>query len=190
MTLGNHEFDNGVDALVSYLEEIKNIPTVVSNLNTTAEPNLDKHLLPSLIFTINNTKVGIVGYLTTDTPIISKTGNVKFFEEVDSLKKETKKLRDSGVNIIIGLGHSGIEKDKIIAQEVEDIDIIVGGHSHTFLYSGTPPSIEKPYGPYPLYVTNVKNKAVPILQAYADTKYVGKVVLKLDSNRDLVSIDG
>jgi len=52
------------------------------------------------------------------------------------LKKETKKLRDDGVNIIIGLGHSGIEKDKIIAKEVEDIDIIVGGHSHTFLYSG------------------------------------------------------
>lgn len=54
----------------------------------------------------------------------------------------------------------------------------------------TPPSIEKPYGPYPLYVTNVKNKAVPILQAYANTKYVGKVVLKFDSNGDIVNIDG
>ncbi|XP_060838143.1 protein 5NUC-like [Rhopalosiphum padi] len=190
MTLGNHEFDDGVDTLASYLERTKHIPTVVSNLNATAEPNLDKYLLSSLVFTINNTKVGIVGYLTTDTPTISKTGNVEFFEEVESLKKETKKLRDSGVNIIIGLGHSGIEKDKIIAQEVEDIDIIVGGHSHTFLYSGTPPSIEKPYGPYPLYVTNVKNKAVPILQAYANTKYAGKVVLKFDPNGDLVSIDG
>jgi len=52
------------------------------------------------------------------------------------LKKEIKKLRDSGVNIIIGLGHSGIEVDKIIAKEVEDIDLIVGGHSHTLLYSG------------------------------------------------------
>jgi len=57
-------------------------------------------------------------------------------------------------------------------------------------FSGTPPSIEKPYGPYPLYVTNVKNKAVPIVQAYANTKYVGKVVLKFDSNGDLVSVDG
>jgi len=54
----------------------------------------------------------------------------------------------------------------------------------------TPPSIENPYGPYPLYVTNVKNKAVPILQAYANTKYVGKVVLKFDSNGDIVNIDG
>ncbi|CAI6346863.1 unnamed protein product [Macrosiphum euphorbiae] len=190
MTLGNHEFDDGIDTLVSYLDGIKNIPTVISNLNTTAEPTLDKYLLPSIVFTINSTKVGIVGYLTTDTPTISNTGNVEFFDEVESLKKETKKLRDDGVNIIIGLGHSGIEKDQIIAREVEDIDIIVGGHSHTFLYSGTPPSIEKPYGPYPLYVTNVNNKKVPILQAYANTKYVGKVVLKFNSNGDLVSIDG
>jgi 5'-nucleotidase len=190
MTLGNHEFDDGIDTLVSYLEGIKSIPTVVSNLNTTTEPNLDKYLLPSIVFTINKTKVGIVGYLTTDTPSISNSGKVEFFDEVESLKKETKKLRDDGVNIIIGLGHSGIKKDQIIAREVEDIDIIVGGHSHTFLYSGTEPSIEKPYGPYPLYVTNVKNKKVPILQAYANTKYVGKVVLKFDSNGDLVSVDG
>lgn len=69
-TLGNHEFDDGIDTLVSYLEGIKSIPTVVSNLNTTAEPNLDKYLLPSLVLTINTTKVGIVGYLTTDTPVI------------------------------------------------------------------------------------------------------------------------
>lgn len=67
---------------------------------------------------------------------ISSPGAVGFFDEVESLKKITKKLRDDGVNIIIGLGHSGIEVDKIIAKEVEDIDIIVGGHSHTFLYSG------------------------------------------------------
>jgi len=69
-TLGNHEFDDGVDTLASYLERTKDIPTVVSNLNATAEPNLDKYLLSSLVFTINNTKVGIVGYLTTDTPVI------------------------------------------------------------------------------------------------------------------------
>lgn len=69
-TLGNHEFDDGVDTLISYLEGISDIPTVISNLNATAVPDLDKHLLPSLVFTFNDTKVGIVGYLTTDTPVI------------------------------------------------------------------------------------------------------------------------
>lgn len=66
---------------------------------------------------------------------ISSSGAIGFYDEIESLKKETKKLRDSGVNIIIALGHSGIEKDVTIAKEVDDIDVIVGGHSHTFLYS-------------------------------------------------------
>lgn len=69
-TLGNHEFDDGISSLVSYLDGIKDIPTVVSNLNLTAEPDLNKFVFPSLVFTLNHTKVGIVGYLTTDTPVI------------------------------------------------------------------------------------------------------------------------
>jgi 5'-nucleotidase len=47
-----------------------------------------------------------------------------------------KQLLENGVNIIICVSHSGIEKDKIIVKEVEDIDIIVRGHSPTFLYFG------------------------------------------------------
>lgn len=70
---------------------------------------------------------------------ISNTENVEFFDEVESLKKETKKLRENGVNIIICLGHGGIEMDQIIARKVEDIDLIVGGHSHTLLWSGKIP---------------------------------------------------
>lgn len=69
-TLGNHEFDDGVGNLLSYLNETKSIPTVVSNLNTTAEPDLNEFLLPSLTFTLNGTKVGIVGYLTPKTAVI------------------------------------------------------------------------------------------------------------------------
>lgn len=72
------------------------------------------------------------------TQIKAITGAVEFYDEIKALKKETKKLRANGVNIIIGLGHSGIEMDKKVARQVEDIDLIVGGHSHTFLYSGKP----------------------------------------------------
>ena len=45
-------------------------------------------------------------------------------------------LKRSGINIIIALGHAGIEIDKKIAKEVDDIDIVIGGHTNTFLYSG------------------------------------------------------
>ena len=46
------------------------------------------------------------------------------------------KLKGEGVKIIIGLSHSGYLIDKKVAAEVDGIDIIVGGHSHTFLYTG------------------------------------------------------
>lgn len=60
----------------------------------------------------------------------------------------------------------------------------------TMIFLGDAPSVEKPYGPYPFYVTNRNNKTVPILQAYAYTKYIGKVDLKFDSDGELISING
>lgn len=76
-TLGNHEFDHGVNTTVLYLQGIQGIPTVVSNLNMTSEPDLNKYVLPSYTFTLNNTKVGVVGYLTTDTPV-----TINFFDRI------------------------------------------------------------------------------------------------------------
>lgn len=46
------------------------------------------------------------------------------------------KLTTLGVNKIIALGHSGFHVDKIIAQKVRNVDLVVGGHTNTFLYTG------------------------------------------------------
>lgn len=67
---------------------------------------------------------------------VANTEDVEFINEIEPLKKEIKKLRDGGVNIIIAIGHSGINIDKIVIKEVEGIDLVVSSHSHTFLYSG------------------------------------------------------
>lgn len=58
-------------------------------------------------------------------------------------------------------------------RQIEEIDVVVGGHSHTFLYTGTPPSVEQPKGPYPTYVTQASGKVVPVVQVYCYTKYLG-----------------
>ena len=58
------------------------------------------------------------------------------FDEIDSIRNEARRLREKeGVKIIIALGHVGIERDKKIAKEVEEISMIVGGDSHTLLYT-------------------------------------------------------
>lgn len=90
---------------------------------------------------------------------------------------EAKRLRNKGINIIIALGHSGYEVDKKVALHCPDVDVVIGGHSHTFLYTGTPPEKEKPEGKYPTVVTRRNGQQVPVLQAYAFTKYMGKIDL-------------
>jgi 5'-nucleotidase len=45
-------------------------------------------------------------------------------------------LKNQGINKIIALGHSGFTVDKNIALEVEGIDLVIGGHTNTFLYTG------------------------------------------------------
>lgn len=46
-------------------------------------------------------------------------------------------MKNEGINIIIALGHSGFEMDKIIARSIPEISLVIGGHTNTFLY--TPP---------------------------------------------------
>lgn len=62
--------------------------------------------------------------------------NVKILPEIPSITAEAKRLKKDGVNILIALGHSGFEMDIEIAKQVEDIDLVIGGHTNTFLYSG------------------------------------------------------
>ena len=73
--------------------------------------------------------------------------------------------------------------------QIPDLDLVVGGHSHTFLYNGPAPSRERAGGPYPTYVTvNDTDKVVPVVQAFAYTKYMGHLKLNFDlETRDLVN---
>lgn len=62
--------------------------------------------------------------------------HLKFEDEVSALQPHVDKLHKLGVNKIIALGHSGFTTDKKIAKEVRGVDIVIGGHSNTFLYTG------------------------------------------------------
>lgn len=93
--------------------------------------------------------------------------------------KESAILKANGVNIIIALGHSGLDVDQKIAKDCKDIDVVIGGHSHTFLYSGSEPDVEKAVDTYPVIVTRADGKRVPVVQAYAFTKYLGYLHLNV-----------
>ena len=61
---------------------------------------------------------------------------MEFLDEIDSVTSEVANLKSQGVDIIIGLSHSGLDVDREVAAAVSDLDIIVGGHSHSFLFTG------------------------------------------------------
>ena len=72
--------------------------------------------------------------------------------------------------------------DKRIAREVEDVDLVVGGHSHSFLFTGDPPSNDIPFGPYPTLVKQNNGRTVPVVQAFWGTKYLGYI--KINATKD------
>jgi len=67
---------------------------------------------------------------------MNKVGKVRITDELQSVRTEVAKLKNAGVEFIIALGHSGLEMDRRVAREVDGVDAVVGGHSHSYLYSG------------------------------------------------------
>lgn len=63
-----------------------------------------------------------------------------------------------------------------------DVDLVIGGHTNTFLYNGDQPDAERIDGPYPTVVKQPSGKEVPVVQAYAYTKYLGKLHVQVNAN--------
>ncbi|XP_044026072.1 5'-nucleotidase [Siniperca chuatsi] len=193
MVFGNHEFDNGVEGLMKpFMEEIK-CPVLSANIKTdeTLARTFGNSYLPFKIFTVGSERVGVVGYTSQETPALSRPGpHLRFEDEVNALQLQVNKLQTLGVNKIIALGHSGFTVDQKIAKKVRGVDVVIGGHSNTFLFTGPPPSSEFPAGPYPFMVESDDGRQVPVVQAYAFGKYLGYLKVTFDDAGNVVQSTG
>lgn len=185
MCLGNHEFDDGVDGLAPFLEDTKSTPTVGCNVDVSKEPSL-KSLRNSIVLQRNGQKIGIIGYLTPDTQFTATIGDVRINDEIKCVRKEARRLTEEGVNILIGLGHSGLEKDIEIAKAIPELDLIVGGHSHSYLSpsygtSAKQLSTDAPVEKYPVVIKH-NDSTTLVVQAYAYGKYLGLMDLDFDQS--------
>lgn len=157
-----------------------------SNFNTSYVEPVQK----STVLEIDGRKIGIIGYLTPETSFLSDTEQLDIVPELEVVKAEAERLDKEGVKILIGLGHSGFDTDKKLAEEVPLLDVVIGGHSNTFLWNGPKPHEEDVQGPYPFVVTQKSGKKVPVVQAYAYTLYLGRLNVTFDQNGDLVQFEG
>ncbi|KAG7209791.1 hypothetical protein KM043_011409 [Ampulex compressa] len=190
MTIGNHEFDNKIDGLVPFLKMIK-APVVLANIDDSEEPRIQGLYKNSTIIDRNGTKIGVIGIILSTTNTIANTEKLRFLDEVETVNSEAQKLRSQGIDIIVVLSHAGLDIDRIMAARCPLVDVIVGGHSHSFLYSGPPPFIDHPVDEYPVVVTQEgTNRTVLIVQAAAYTKYLGNLTVWFDNEGEVIDWDG
>jgi len=188
MGLGNHDFDDSIAGIVPFAELV-NFPLLASNLDSHDPAFVEGvHFNKSIVKEIKGTKVGIIGYITQSTSYNFPNHAVTFTDEVASVRAEAERLTAEGIKILIALGHSGYEIDQVLAEYIPQLDLVVGGHSHTFLYPEDLDDAEDyPRGPYPTYVTPKDDpaKQIPVVQAKSYTKYLGHLTLNFDANGEL-----
>ncbi len=186
MALGNHEFDDGPESLASFLD-LASFPVISGNTISGASSPISGKYDELLVKEIGGQKVGIVSVLATDTVETSSPGSsVLILDEIEYLKEAVAKLEAEGVNKIVLVSHVGYVKDQEIAAAVDGIDVIVGGHSHTLLSN----TAEGAVGPYPTLVKNPSGVDVPIVQAYAYSKYLGELSVTFDDAGKVISASG
>lgn len=188
MTLGNHDLDDGPEEL-SRFAEIVSTPILTANVSFPASSPLSQRIASSHIITRNGKKIGIIGILTPETKIES-TGakNINFKDITDTLKKNISDFSNQGIDIIIVLSHVGLEADKELAKQIPNIDIIVGGHSHSFLSND--PSDGNSVGPYPIIIESENKDKTLIVTAGMGGRVVGLLHAVFDSWGHIIEFSG
>lgn len=178
MTVGNHEFDDSEDGLAGFLDKVQ-FPVVTANVVATAASKIGDRVKPSLVLDVGGQKIGIVGAVANDTAELATPGpNITIAEDIAKISEQVQKLKQEGVNKIIALTHVGYPRDLEFIAKIPDIDVVVGGHSHTLLSN----TDQKAEGPYPTLVDNPGGYKVPVVQAGQYSKYLGDLKVVFDDN--------
>lgn len=164
-TLGNHEFDYGIEQLNNIIKK-RNFPTISCNVKVISTG--ENYIKPYIITNINNLNVAIIGVLQSETMNITQgLDYIMIEDEIESLKNLIKDIPLHTTNdITILLSHSGFDTDKKIAEEIPNtFDIIIGSHTHTVLKE-------------PFIIGNTM-----IVQAGQYGEYIGTIDIKLKGGK-------
>jgi 2',3'-cyclic-nucleotide 2'-phosphodiesterase (5'-nucleotidase family) len=156
MALGNHEFDVSQKSL---LERRADAAFPFLSANTYVKATGKRLVDPYTLVKLKDLTVAVIGVTTTDTPTAVMPANVATLEfrdpaiEIRALLPEVRAKAD----FVVVLSHLGLPEDRKLAAQVGGIDLIIGGHSHTYMTAAE--------------VVN----GVPIFQAFTGGVFVGRV---------------
>ncbi len=141
-TIGNHDFDAGLENLVTQLNHAS-FPVIISNYDFTNTPMEGKYV-PYKVFKKGKLKIGITGVGIEMKGLVADNlaGNTKYLNPIERLNETADLLRkQKDCDIVICLSHLGYQykeepnkvSDLILAKETAGVDLIIGGHTHTFM---------------------------------------------------------
>ena len=190
LELGNHDLSKNVQEAAALVKRAR-FPVLAANMDLSREPLLSG-VSPYVIYAMDGEKVGIIGLITPYTTFLSNPGkNIVFLPPADTARKCIAELNKMGVNKIIILSHLGYQDDVELAREVAGIDLIVGGHTATFMGG---PEFEqiglKPEMPYPVEVSGPDGGRVLIVQAWESNQLLGRIKLDFDEKGRIVGYKG
>ena len=169
-TFGNHEFDNGQEELARRIK-MASFPVVNANYDLKGTP-LDGLIAPYAIIERGGKRIGVIGLSVRLAGLVSpnRLGNMKYEHPYKIVNRLARRLRNKEkCDLVILLSHCGYNggkeqnpTDEMIAKNTEGVDIIIGGHSHTFIKK-------------PMLVESKTGKKVMIVQAGAKGEEVGRI---------------
>lgn len=182
--LGNHEFDNGMADLTKYWKNLKGKATSANY--DFSDTDLKGVFAPYIIKTVAGKKIGFFGLNVDPESLIASKNihGVKFSNIVETANKTAAFLRnDKHCDLVVAVTHigyntkqAGKQTDVDLARQSKDIDIILGGHSHTVVTPGTE-------GTYPSVITNAAGRPVIITQTGKTGPYIAEVTVDFDGVR-------
>lgn len=182
--LGNHEFDNGIEPL-AHEWSLLNADKITSNYDLRDTP-LDTIFKPYTIKEFAGKRIGFLAINLDPKGMIAdfNTGGLKYLDGIKAANSIAWYLKNvERVDEVIALTHVGYDSanpptpsDRDLAQASDDIDIIIGGHSHTTI---DPAAAKTPE----YYVKNAAGDSVLVVQTGSKGLYLGEITLDLDSMR-------
>ena len=140
-TIGNHDFDAGMENLATQLSNHANFPMLVCNYDFSGTP-MEGKTEPYKIFKKGKLKIGVFGVSIEGRGLIPDNlfGATKYLDPVQKANEAAALLRkEKNCDMVICLSHLGYKygdnkvSDEVLAKESDNIDLIIGGHTHTFL---------------------------------------------------------
>jgi 5'-nucleotidase/UDP-sugar diphosphatase len=192
-TLGNHEFDAADAGLTKFLDFLKSdatcrIPVLSANIRpavgTPLKPSANaEYFKPYIVKQIDGVAVGIVGITVRQKTVMSSRplASTEFQDEIAAARTAIDALKTQGVRHIIVASHFGYENERRLATQLPEVDVVIGGDSHTLLGDDLRKFGLPVLGSYPTMAKNAEGDTVCIGQAWEYSKAIGLMQVRFNA---------